>query len=90
MKSSASTCKLTRERLVLFDELKHSIQHRCLAHLVNRIGNHITTSECILQIFQAASRLAREVNNSSRRLAIVRNARELLRLAQFAGIQLFG
>lgn len=40
------------------------MQHRCLAHLVNRIGAQISQSECLDNCLKLASRLASSINNN--------------------------
>lgn len=71
---SASNCKAAREQMVLFDNYKTVIQHRCLAHLVNRIGNHITSSSCMSSILKAASKIAKKASNNTIVLARVRQS----------------
>lgn len=62
---SASVCKRARQLLVQKFDYYHVIQHRCMAHLLNRIGTQLTTKHP--ELFNAtawASKLASIVSNS--------------------------
>jgi len=41
---SASACTLARQLLVADKEFNYTIQHRCMAHLLNRLGSRISSS----------------------------------------------
>lgn len=63
---SASSCKRARRLLVETEEFQYTIQHRCLAHLFNRVGSRITAgnrwmSDAIL----SASKITTWISGSS-------------------------
>lgn len=47
MSDSDSACKKAREMIVETKEYQHIIQHRCIAHLLNRMGDCFTTKAVI-------------------------------------------
>lgn len=69
---SQSACKKAREILVEEETFSHVIQHRCLAHLLNRLGNHITKSESFLDIMSWASKITSIAKNSTLFIAKLR------------------
>lgn len=71
---SASACKAAREQLVISQPFQHVIQHRCLAHLINLVGKHISKDSCMAASIRSASKLAGIVANNSRIVARIREA----------------
>lgn len=71
---SASSCKLAREELVKLPQFRHALQHRCLAHLTNRIGDSGAKSNELSTVLKWASRLASTVSNSPSLTAKIRVA----------------
>lgn len=69
---SASGCKKAREIFVVDRRFSHVIQHRCLAHLLNRLGNHLTSSESFCDTFDFASKITCIINKSPEAIAILR------------------
>ena len=69
---SASACKLTRELIVENREYRHLIQHRCIAHLLNRIGNLFGEAEHIKESFAWASKVTSYISSSPRLMAIIK------------------
>lgn len=68
---SASACKLARELIVADPQFKKLIQHRCLAHLINRMGTDFCENENIKATFTWASRITTFIASSPRLLAIL-------------------
>lgn len=73
---SASECKAAREGIVTVEKFSHIIQHRCLAHLVNRIGDMITKNKdsCLKTVIDESRKLARIVANSPKIIAKIRDS----------------
>lgn len=71
---SASSCKAAREKLLLESDFKHVIQHRCLAHLLNTIGESITKANCMKNMFEAATKLTSFINNHTKLSAMLKEA----------------
>jgi len=61
---SASACKAAREQLTKLPQFQHVLQHRCLAHLINRIGNCVAKDEAMSASLDWAARVARVVSSS--------------------------
>jgi len=57
---SASACTLAREKLVSEHDFKFSLHHRCMAHLLNRLGNKITSQ--VQDVIEWASTITAYVN----------------------------
>lgn len=63
---SAANCKKARRLLVEIDEFKSIIEHRCLAHLFNRVGSRITKdNRWISDAVTLASKITSWLTNSS-------------------------
>ncbi|CAA3004954.1 zinc finger bed domain-containing 1-like, partial [Olea europaea subsp. europaea] len=73
---SASACKLTRELLVKETDFKHVIQHRCMAHLMNRMGTVFGDNEHIRESFTWASKVVNSVSHNQKLLAILRESHQ--------------
>lgn len=71
---SASSCKLAREQLCLSSEYKHIIQHRCMAHFLNSIGDHLSNQDVIKQMVETATKLASFINNHDKIFAKLKQA----------------
>lgn len=71
---SASACRSAREQLVLMDDFKHALQHRCLAHLVNSMGTLITSVGHAVDTSKAASKLAAIIGSNPRVAAAIDDA----------------
>lgn len=71
---SASACRLAKDKVVEIDQYSHLIQHRCLAHYINLIGNGITEEAEFKEIISAANIISRHVNTNIRIAAHLRNA----------------
>lgn len=71
---SASSCKAAREKLLQETEYKHVIQHRCLAHLLNSIGEDIFKATCMKQLFETATKLTSFINNHLKLAALLKEA----------------
>lgn len=64
---SASSCRCAREMLVTLPRFKHAIHHRCLAHLLNLIGSHLTAKDQSLSKTLAwASKVTNSIAKCSR------------------------
>lgn len=71
---SASTCKKAREDFVIVENYRHVLQHRCLAHLVNRIGEKVSSSSWLSDTMKAASRIASVASNNARLSSLIRES----------------
>lgn len=71
---SASSCKLARERLAEHQEFQHIIQHRCLAHLLNSLGENFSEQTVIREMIGVATKLSSFVNNRPRIAAQLKKA----------------
>jgi len=69
---SASACKLTRELFVKHLGYQRVIQHRCLAHLLNRMGLNFSQNEHLKSSIDWASRPTSCLTRDTRALAILR------------------
>lgn len=63
---SASSCKLAREQLTEEPEFKHIIQHRCLAHLLNSVGENFSEKPVMRTMIEVATKLSTFVNNRTK------------------------
>jgi len=61
---SASSCKAAREQLTKLPQFQNVLQHRCLAHLVNRIGHCVTKDQTMSASLDWAACVARVVSSS--------------------------
>lgn len=61
---SASACKKAREMIVETPNYKHVIQHRCVPHLLNRIGHRFTKSALVDKAVEWAIKLTGLINNN--------------------------
>lgn len=63
---SAASCKKARSDLVKLENYSHVIQHRCMAHLLNRIEQRIMTKDAaIAEIYTIASKITSFVSSSA-------------------------
>lgn len=62
---SASACRAARARLVARQEYAHIIEHRCLAHLFNLIGNEMSKLEPVQTLILTAIELSGYLSNDS-------------------------
>lgn len=69
---SDSACRLTRELIVGDQDFKRVIQHRCMAHLFNRMGNLFDTGSGMKKVNAWASRVTLTINKVSRLGALLR------------------
>lgn len=71
---SASSCQNARRILVQDKSLKHVIEHRCLAHLLNRMGAYITSRQGVKELIEIATLLASFIKNSLSLSAKIRHS----------------
>lgn len=71
---SASSCKKTRELIVEEAGYRHIIQHRCLPHFLNRIGQHFSSSAKVKEALDWAVKLTGLISNDSKLLAKFKEA----------------
>lgn len=71
---SASSCKLAREQLCLDPDFKHIIQHRCLAHLLNSMGDHLSEQSSVKPMIITATKLVSFINNHEKIAAKLKQA----------------
>lgn len=63
---SASSCKRARIDLTKLEKYSHVIQHRCIAHLMNRVGQRITTKNYeIVNILAIATKITGLISTSA-------------------------
>lgn len=62
---SASSCQLARELIVANVDFERIIQHRCVAHLINRMGNMFTATKNTKKTLIWASRMTALVAKST-------------------------
>jgi len=66
---SASTCERARKDLIKLPDFQHVIQHRCIAHLLNRLGNDFTKNQLMQGAIEWASSIVSFISNNSLLLA---------------------
>lgn len=71
---SDSACRLSRELMVNKTNFNRLIQHRCIAHLLNRMGAKFGESEHIVNAFTWASQTTSSIKRSVKLLKILHNA----------------
>lgn len=71
MSDSASACKKARENFILIPDCQHVIEHRCLAHLVNLIGNLFNKHSSISPAIEWANYIVKKVSNNPKILAFM-------------------
>lgn len=64
--NSASSCSAARRTITNESDYKHVIQHRCLAHLLNRIGCYSPKTRMIADALEWATKVAHFVSGSTR------------------------
>lgn len=62
---AASACKNAREKIVSNEAFKHCIQHRCMAHLMNLVGKHITEQVYYVETVNWASKVTQTIHRTS-------------------------
>lgn len=63
---SASSCKKARAELIKLQNYSHIIQHRCTAHLLNRIEQRVMTkNQVISETYAAATRINSLISSSA-------------------------
>lgn len=73
---SASNCKLARKLFLQQDGYKQVIHHRCWAHQLNNLGNHISDNEPLKDIIDWAMRLTSAISRNIVFLSRIREAKE--------------
>lgn len=71
---SASSCKLAREKLAEHQDFQHIIQHRCLAHLLNSVGENFSEQTVIKEMIGVATKLSTFINNRPKIAAELKKA----------------
>jgi hypothetical protein len=71
---SASSCRNAREAITMKPKYMHIIQHRCLAHLLNRMGWHFTKSEAVDRSLKWAAKITGFVASNVKLQALIRQS----------------
>lgn len=71
---SDSACKKAREMIVQLPDWQHLIQHRCIAHLLNRLGNLFTKDASIEETITWATQVSVIASNCPKILEKIRQA----------------
>lgn len=72
MSDSASACRLTRELTVKDSDFKRIIEHRCMAHLFNRMGTLFNESEPMKKALKWAAKVTNLISSNTRLSAMLR------------------